>query len=211
MKENNILVKLATTIIITLAIIGTAVESSIPEPVQSFGNANVTTVHRLDEHVNIYCDIAEFPAVIGENIPVRIDGLKTAADAKSNLKLLMFLNDLLLSKNSKPKQVLLKNIQRGERFCLVAEIEVDGQNLCDLLVEKKLAQKVIEVSQSQTTTKGPETAAADAQYIAAKSSKVYHRSTCPHVKRMDHAKAVTFASSDSAEQTGRRPCKTCNP
>ena len=208
--------KLTLTAIITLSII-TATPTSTPDPIESYGDATISSVLRLDEHVNIYCDISDFPPVVGQNIPVRIKGLKPSDNAQDNLKLLMYLNDLLLSKDSTPRQIRLKDIQRGERFCLVADIEVDGQDLCDLLVEKKLAQKVIEVPATGNTpstrnaNERPASAASEGGYIASKSSKVYHRSTCPHAKRMDAAKAVRFTTRDSAEQTGRRPCKTCKP
>lgn len=180
-----------------------------PLPVESYGDAKVSTVLRLDEHVRLYCNISELPPVIGQNIPVCINGLKPAADAKDNLKLLMFLNDLLLSKNNKPETILLKDIHRGEQFCLIANIEVDGQSLCDLLVENNLAQKVIEVTQSEKKDSLP--AMNQSGFTASKSSKVYHRSTCAHTKRMDAAKAVTFSSRENAEKTGRRPCKICKP
>ena len=211
MKKNKILLKLTLMAIIALTITGAAVQQSKPEPVQSYGDAKVSSVLRLDEHVRIFCDIAELPPVIGQNIPVCINGLKPADNAKDNLKLLMFLNDLFLSKNPKPKQIVLKDIQRGERFCLIADIEIDGQDLCDLLIEKKLAQKVIEVPQPEKTDSGFSPAVNEGGYIATKSSKVYHRSTCSHAKRMDAAKAVTFSSREDAEKTGRRPCKTCKP
>ena len=188
-----------------------AQKTETPPPVESYGDAKVSSVLRLDEHVRIYCDIAELPPVIGQNIPVCIKGLKLAGNAKDNLKLLMFLNDLFLSKNSKPKQIVLKNIQRGKQFCLLADIEVDGQDLCDLLVEKKLAQKVIEVPQSEKTNSDSPPVANESGYIASKSSKIYHRPTCPHTKRIDPAKSVRFSSREEAEKTGRRPCKTCKP
>ena len=208
-KKKSISLKLTLTAIIVLFASGAAVQQSKPEPVQSYGDVNVSSVLRLDEHVRIYCDIAELPPVIGQNIPVRIKGLKPAADAKGNLKLLMFLNDLFLSKKSSPKRIVLKDIRRGEQFCLVADIEVDGQDLCDLLIEKKLAEKVVEVSPSKKTNSTP--AVNEGGFIASKSSKVYHRRTCSHAKRMDAAKAVRFSSRQDAEKTGRRPCKTCKP
>jgi len=209
MKKSRVLLKLTLTTIIALSVTGTAIQESKPELIESYGDAKVSSVLRLDEHVRIFCDIVELPPVIGQNIPVCINGLKPADNAKDNLKLLMFLNDLLLSKNSEPKEIVLKDIRRGERFCLIADIEVDGQDLCDLLIEKKLAEKVIEVAPSKKTDSTP--AANEGGYIATKSSKVYHRATCSHAKRMDAAKAVTFSSRQDAEKTGRRPCKTCKP
>ncbi|MEN8126507.1 MAG: Ada metal-binding domain-containing protein [Planctomycetota bacterium] len=205
----------AIQLCLTLSALCTSVVNGVgeqaPKSAVTYGNATVTTVLRLDEHVRIFCNIAELPPIIGQNIPVQIKGLKPAADAKNNLKLLMFLNDLLLSKNNEPKQILLKDIQRGDQFCLVADIHIDGQNLCDLLIEKKLAQKVIEVPQPEKIESSPLPAANKDGYIASKSSKVYHRSTCPHAKRMNSAKAVMFNTREGAEQTGRRPCKTCKP
>jgi hypothetical protein len=211
--------KLTLTAIIVLTVAGSAIQPSKPDPVQSYGSVTVLTVHRLDEHVRLYCDIAGFPPVIGQDIPVCIKGLKPAANPQDNLKLLMFLNDLFLSKKDAPEKIILKDIQRGQQFCLVADIEVDGKDLCDLLVEKKLAQKVIEVPQPKTPTANADPqgrtdtapAAADTHYIASKSSKIYHRSTCSHAARMNTSKAVTFATREDAEKTGRQPCKTCKP
>ncbi len=211
--------KITFLTVITFCIIAGTNPKPTPAPTESYGNAHVITVHRLDEHVQLYCDIADFPPVIGKNIPVCIKGLKPADNPQGNLKLLMFLNDLFLSKNDTPEKILLKDIQRGRQFCLVADIEVDGKDLCDLLVEKKLARKVIEVPQPKTpvtdakplnqTNNTP--AAAEMKYIASKSSKVYHRSTCLHAARIDKSKAVMFATREDAEKTGRRPCKTCKP
>ena len=124
----------------------------------------------------------------------------------------MFLNDLLLSKSDQPHKIQLKNIERGKHFCLVADIQIDNQDLCTLLVEKKLVNKVLEVpSSSSAADKKTENTQIECGYIASKSSKVYHRSTCTHAKRMDAAKTVTFSSHEEAEKTGRRPCKTCKP
>ena len=203
--------KLTFTAIIMLAVTGAAVQQSAPKPDPSYGDVGVSKVLRLDKHVRLYCDIPELPPVIGQNIPVCIKGLKPAANSKDNLKLLMFLNDLLLSKNTEPKIIQLKGIKRGEQFCLIANIEVNGQDLCDLLIENKLAEKVIEVPESEKTDPDASPAPNDSGYIATKSSKVFHRSSCPHAKRIDAAKAVIFSSREDAEKTGRRTCKICKP
>ena len=165
----------------------------------------VSSVLRLDEHVRLHCNIADLPPIIGQDIPVRINGLKPAKNAKDNLQLLMFLNDFFFSKKSTPKRIVLKNIRRGKEFCLIANIEVDGQDLCDLLIKKNLAQKVVEVSKSEKTDSPSSVAMSQGGYITSKSSKVFHRADCPHAKRMDKSKAVTFTSREEAEKTGRHP------
>ena len=205
--------KLTFTAIITMLLAGAATTGqSKTEPVQSYGDAEVSSVLRLDEHVRLYCNIADLPPIIGKNIPVCIKGLKPSSNPNQNLELLMFLNDLLLSKSDQPHKIQIKNIERGKDFCLVADIYVDEQDLCTLLIDKKLANKVIEVpSSTPNTGKEKESTQIEGGYIASKSSKIYHRATCPHAKRMDRSKAIIFTSREDAEKTGRRPCKICKP
>ena len=214
--------KLVFTAIISLTAAGIAVQQLNTESTQKYGDVRVSQVLRLDEHVRLYCDIPELPPIIGENIPVCINGLKSASNPKDNLKLLIFLNDLLLSKNDKPEKIFLRDIQRGEQFCLIADIEIDGRNLCDIMVEKGLATKVIEVVQptQQTSSTGNNSdrktlqvgsSSVKGEYIASKSSKVFHWANCPHARRMDTAKAIYFVNPEDAAKSGRRPCKTCNP
>lgn len=202
-----------------------AEQESNPAPNKSYGDIGVEKVLRLDKDVKIYCDLKDMPPLIGKNIPVRIKGLKPSANPQDNLELLIFLNDVLLSNPDQPKPVQLKNIERGEHFCLVADIQIDNQDLCTMLVEKKLVNKVIEVPNStppgaENTANDPKTtpensAATDTQasgkYVAAKSSKVYHLNTCSHAKRIDPSNAVYFSTKEEAEASGRRPCQTCKP
>lgn len=199
---------------------GLAVSAEAPKLSKTYGDVSVSKVHSLDEHVQIYCDIPELPPIIGSNIPVCIKGLAPAATPQDNLKLLMFLNDLLLSKDSSPDSIRLKGICRGKHFCLVADVEIDGRDLCDILVEKNLARKVIQVPgrEPQTNPAGSHAGsqssrnpAENASFVASKSSKVFHRSSCPHAKRMEMSKAARFSTRQDAENTGRRPCKTCKP
>jgi len=197
-------------------------QTTAGDPPQSYGQAVVSAVLRLDEHVTFYCDIQDFPSVVGKNMPVRLKSLKPAATPQENRKLLIFLNDLLFSKDKPVTSILLKDIERGKPFCLMANIVVDGKDLCDLLIEQNLARKVVEVGSAATTqnvvtaSEASEQTAASGEsqpitYVCSKSSKVYHRSTCSHAKRMDMSKALTFATSTEAAASGRRPCKTCNP
>lgn len=216
-----------TVVLLTVWAAASAMAADVPAKASdiSYGEAVVTNILRLDENVTFYCDIQDFPAIIGKNMPVRIKSLRQARTPQENLKLLVFLNDLLFSKNKPVSKIVLKGIERGEAFCLMAEIEVDGRDLCDLLVEQKLAQKITVVrgteagnitasetsSLANSPTQPQNESPQSITYVCSKSSKVYHRSTCPHAKRLDMSKAITFASSEEAAKTGRRPCKTCNP
>ncbi|HOK95203.1 MAG TPA: Ada metal-binding domain-containing protein [Anaerohalosphaeraceae bacterium] len=189
---------------------------------ETYGDVSVSALLRIDETVTLFCDIADFPPVIGQNMPVQIRGLKTAASGQDNLPLLAFLNTFFFS-GSVQHTLVLRNIQRGQQFCLVADIEVDGQDLCQLLVEKKLAQRIIEIPSAAGSRPDAAGASAGLQnppsasqpspagYIATKTSKVFHRADCPHIKRLDASKTVVFPTRQNAAASGRRPCKTCNP
>ena len=191
---------------------------TLNHPSDVYGNATVSKILRIDETCTLYCDIQDFPPVIGKNMPVKICGLKTANAIEYNQKIQNFLSELLLKKTDSPQKITLKNIRRGETFCFSADIEIDGKDLCDLLVANGLAQRVIEVkepaSNQSATPQTSRTARRRTQkneYVASKTSKIFHRVGCSHAKRINADKAVYFATRQEAIQTGRQPCKTCNP
>jgi len=66
-------------------------------------------------------------------------------------------------------------------------------------------------SPGSTETK-PEQAGHDAEFfVASRDSKIYHRSTCYHAKRISAGNRITFKSRPEAEASGRKPCKSCLP
>ena len=188
--------------------------------VDCYGNAVVSRILRVDENCTLYSNIQDFPSIIGENMPVKINGLKTADNTAFNRKIQQFLSELLLTdKAESGPEIILKNIQRGDTFCFCADVEVNGNDLCILLVENGLAQRIIEIKEPQPqqgTTRSTSQAEIKAHqvkvaYIASKTSKIFHRVRCSHAKRINPAKAITFSTRNEAIKTGRKPCKTCNP
>lgn len=208
-----------------LLLICTAVTRATGEQTQETESASAekmeaavaASIIRLDETLTFYCDIPQFPALFGKDMPVRLKTLRPARTQEENRKLLAFLNELLFSKTRPVQSVLLKGIERGTSFCLMADVEVDGRDLCELLVQQNLAHKIVVVGDGPTAdsenavTVSQTDAPAAGGYVSSKSSKVFHKPTCPHAKRLDMSKAQTFATRDEAVKTGRRPCKTCNP
>ncbi len=184
----------------------------------SYGHAEVTAVHRIDENCILYCDIRDFPPIIGKNMPVKINGLRTSSSVEQNHKIQAFLNLLLMTKTDTAKKILLKDLQRGGQFCFLADIEINGQDICDLLVDNGLAQRIITVSAGDTPqSNSPQATRLAAErahkntFIASKTSKIFHRVGCSHAKRINPERAVYFSSRQDAVQTGRQPCKVCNP
>ena len=59
------------------------------------------------------------------------------------------------------------------------------------------------------TTKKKSTPSTSYSYIGNRNSGIFHRSTCPSVKRMNDGNKVYFSSRSQA--SGYRPCKNCKP
>ena len=49
------------------------------------------------------------------------------------------------------------------------------------------------------------------EYVASKNSKVFHKSDCRAAARISSENLVGFSNRDEAINSGRRPCKMCNP
>lgn len=193
-----------------------------PAPPQSYGAAAVSRLVRVDANGTLFCDIDDFPPVIGKNIPVSLEGVEIPADGAVDKDVIAFLEKTLTPKAPAAAPVIiLKNIRRGQTFCLIADIEIDGKDLARMLIDNGLARRIIRLAADEQPAVSPasaapaaapsKTPAAPASYVASKTSKVFHLSTCPHAKRLNQATVIAFPTRQAAEQNGRRPCKTCNP
>ncbi len=189
-------------------------------------DAVVAYVRHIDNNCTLLCDIEGFPPIIGQSMPVKLKDLKLAASEEANQKIKAFLNLRLMNQGESENEIRLANIQRGKTFCFCADIRHNGKDLGELLIEMGLAYRVIEVKTSEsvipptempgaiptTPTKvSPASPPANSGYVASKTSKIFHRADCYHVRRMNMAKAVNFKTRQEAIKTGRRPCKSCNP
>jgi len=48
-------------------------------------------------------------------------------------------------------------------------------------------------------------------YVASKSSEVFHKSTCRWAQNITQENLVVYSNREEAINTGKRPCKSCNP
>jgi len=90
----------------------------------------------------IVVNLKDVPSVFGDNLPVRLAGIDTAEinskddceaqSAKESRDLVEFL--LMFSQN-----INLKNIERDKYFRVVAKVYVDGLDLSDFLLKRRLA------------------------------------------------------------------------
>jgi hypothetical protein len=164
-----------------------------------YGQAVVENVLRVNSQCWIFYDIADWPAIIGKEMPVQIRGLEPLpTPAGYDLVVRQFIMETLTqtssaadpNKTGSPK-ILLKRIQRAKDFCLLADVEVNGRDLSGILVENGYAKKLIlpkTAAVESTTPAAAEnttapTPVAEGGYVASKSGKVFHKSTCSHASR----------------------------
>lgn len=180
---------------------------------KTYGNAHVKTIVKVGDLYDFSCDVAGWPAIIGEDVHVNIARITfpdiVAKGAKPNkyfqAKLKERIQNILTTKG-KAVKIELNQIKRADTFGLIADVMVDGKSIADILIAEGLAAKLV------ADGKLPENSVIAKQTLVAfKTSKIFHKTTCRHAKSMDPAKSISFSTAVQAEQSGRRPCKTCKP
>ena len=188
---------------------------------KSYGSVVVDNVLSVNDGLTFRCDINQWPAVLGRDIPIRINAVapipaETAGDIENNgSEAKKFIETAF----AKAKIIILKNIRRGETFSIVADVIIDGRGLADMLIEKALAKKTTakqscQVSFNKTAADDedkPAPPAAKPLYLASKNSKIFHYHTCRSAGTISAKNIVNFGTKDQALRTSRRPCKICNP
>ena len=109
---------------------------------EDYSDVSVSRIIKVIDGDTFRVDIHELPDIIGKNIRIRILGIdapeingKCAFEKELAIKARDFVQILLDNADS----VILKNLDRGNFFRLLAEVIVDGKNLGELLIAKDLA------------------------------------------------------------------------
>lgn len=109
---------------------------------EDYFDVSVSRIIKVIDGDTFRVDINELPDIIGKNIRIRILGIdapeingKCAFEKELAIKARDFVQILLDNADS----VILKNLDRGNFFRLLAEVIVDGKNLGELLIAKDLA------------------------------------------------------------------------
>jgi len=103
---------------------------------------NVSYIANYDGD-SIRFDIPDTPAIVGENMTIRLLGIDTAELKKSKCE--QERKTALLAKNrvhsllKDAKVINLHRVARGKYFRILADIEFDGKDLAAILLEEKLA------------------------------------------------------------------------
>jgi len=109
---------------------------------EDYSDVSVSRIIKVIDGDTFRVDINELPDIIGKNIRIRILGIdapeingKCAFEKELAIKARDFVQILLDNADS----VILKNLDRGNFFRLLAEVIVDGKNLGELLIANDLA------------------------------------------------------------------------
>ena len=109
---------------------------------EDYSDVSVSRIIKVIDGDTFRVDINELSDIIGKNIRIRILGIdapeingKCAFEKELAIKARDFVQILLDNADS----VILKNLDRGNFFRLLAEVIVDGKNLGELLIAKDLA------------------------------------------------------------------------
>lgn len=112
-------------------------------PQKEYGTILVDEVVRVYDGDTFYANIRQWPPILGENIGIRVNGIDTPEMRGSSpaVKALAVKAKTLVSNElTSAKYVILKNIKRGKYFRVVADVECDGNDLAQILIDANLAK-----------------------------------------------------------------------
>lgn len=107
-----------------------------------YGNAEIEAVTSIYDGDTFRANIAGWPAIIGQRVPIRINGIDTPelrGKCEVEKKLARQAKQLTVATLRAGKHIQLNNMQRGKYFRIIADVMVDGKSLATELVNAGLA------------------------------------------------------------------------
>ncbi|MCK4998766.1 MAG: thermonuclease family protein [Anaerohalosphaera sp.] len=230
--------RFALFVLLTVATVSIDAAKNTPQPSKadakalvSYGNAAVDKVIAVEDDFTFRCNIKDWPEIVAHDMPVRINAVAPPVIViKEGIPNTFFQTQakkLIENKLAQAEKIELRNVARGKTFSLVSDVFVDGKNLADILIEEGIARKLLPgekyPSPKPKTEAAEKVSAADQRkvpapsasvtvtYMASKSSKIFHKSTCRSAKVISDSNRISFGSRQQAISTGRSPCKICKP
>lgn len=108
-----------------------------------FGDAVVSEVTSIYDADTFRVNIASWPSIVGERIPIRVNGvdapeIRGECDSEKLAAREAKRFTVALLRNA--KTIELRNMKRGLYFRIVADVFIDGQNLANALIQNQLAR-----------------------------------------------------------------------
>jgi len=108
-----------------------------------YGDATNVKVVSIYDGDTFKCSIISYPAIIGDNIGIRISGIDCPemTDKRLNIRALaQQAKQYTVARLRAGKSICLLNMRRDKYFRIVADVTVDGKNLAQELIGKGLAK-----------------------------------------------------------------------
>lgn len=110
--------------------------------VQNYGNINISSISSIYDGDTFRVNIDSFPGIIGERIPIRINGIDTPemkGNCRKEIELAREAKKFTVNFLRSAKIIELRNIKRDKYFRIDADVYGDGINLGELLIKNNLA------------------------------------------------------------------------
>jgi endonuclease YncB( thermonuclease family) len=108
----------------------------------AYGDVKISKVISIYDGDTLRVNIDSFPDIVGKNIRIRIKGID-APEIKGNcqkeIDLAIMARDYLINAINKSNLIELRNIERGKYFRIVGELYIDGENISNNLIKRRLA------------------------------------------------------------------------
>jgi endonuclease YncB( thermonuclease family) len=136
---------LPTTIFLLLISISIASIKTTKKPKgpKSYGDIVITKIVSVYDGDTFRVDINDFPPILGQNMPIRINGIDCPEMRDKRIEIKAWAKgarEFTENKLRSGKVVKLKNMKRGKYFRIIADVEVDGQDLGRMLIGDGLAR-----------------------------------------------------------------------
>ena len=108
----------------------------------AYEDVKISKVISVYDGDTIRVDIGSFPDIIGKNIRIRLKGIdapEIKGKCQKEIDLAIMARDYLRNAINQSSQIELRNIQRGKYFRIVGELYVNGENMSNNLIRRKLA------------------------------------------------------------------------
>jgi micrococcal nuclease len=109
---------------------------------KNYEDATIIQVNSIYDGDTFRANIEDFPAIIGEHMSIRINGIDTPelrGKCEKEKQLARKAKQFTVEHLRAAKNITLKNIKRGKYFRLIADVYVDGISLGELLIKYKHA------------------------------------------------------------------------
>ncbi len=134
-------IQICTATYLTLFLVLSGGPSSLSWAGKDKVYAETATIARI---ISVYdgdtfrCDLADYSALVGENIGIRVNGIDTPEmrDKRPEVKALAIeARDYVRRLFAEAQTIELRNLKRGKYFRIVADVYVDGTSLAEQLIE----------------------------------------------------------------------------